>query len=106
MKYFVDIYLIIIFLLIVWLQKKEKMKTMTATIIKIIVVAIFVELTIFNIKSYRFMFDTDRAEKEYTYGQLEVNANKTEYTIHNPGKVKSIYLLTKKRRKIQKNKNI
>ena len=92
MKYIVDICLIIIFFLIVWLQKKEKMKTMTATIIKIIIVSIFIEFTIFNIKSYRFMFDIDREEKEYTSAQLEVNANKTEYTIRNAGEVKSVYL--------------
>ena len=103
MKYIVDIFLIIGFLLIIWLQNKDKISKKIANILKIIIISLFIEFTIFNIKSYRFLFDFDKKEATYTQDQIEVNKDKTDYILKNLEKVKTIYIETNGNDKIEYN---
>ena len=103
MKYIVDIFLIIGFLLIIWLKRKDKISEKVANILKIIIISLFIEFTIFNIKSYRFLFDFDKKEATYTQDQIEVNKDKTDYILKNLEKVKTIYIETNGNDKIEYN---
>lgn len=103
MKYIVDIFLIIGFLLIIWLKRKDKISEKVAIILKIIIISLFIEFTIFNIKSYRFLFDFDKKEATYTQDQIEVNKDKTDYILKNLEKVKTIYIETNGNDKIEYN---
>lgn len=103
MKYIVDIFLIIGFLLIIWLKRKDKISEKVASILKIIIISLFIEFTIFNIKSYRFLFDFDKKEATYTQDQIEINSDKTDYSLKNLEKVKTIYIETNGNDKIEYN---
>ena len=70
---------------------------------KIIIISLFIEFTIFNIKSYRFLFDFDKKEATYTQDQIEVNKDKTDYILKNLEKVKTIYIETNNNDKTEYN---
>ena len=92
MKYLVDIILVCAFVLISYMHKKEKLSNNWSMILKVIVISLFIEMTIFNVKSYRFIFDFNHKEKAYSQNEFQANSSKTEYTIEDAGKVKTIFL--------------
>lgn len=91
MKYLVDIILLCAFL-ILCKTKKETISQKWSIIFKVIVVSLFIEMTIFNIKSYRLMFDFKNKEKVYLSNQFEDTINNTIYTLNDAGKVKTIFI--------------
>ena len=91
MKYLVDIILLCAFLILCKI-KKETISQKWSIIFKVIVVSLFLEMTIFNIKSYRLMFDFKNKEKVYLSNQFEDTINNTIYTLNDAGKVKTVFI--------------
>ena len=74
MKYFGILIILISYIVIYLLNKKEKINNKYATFFKSILIAIFLEFTIFNINSYRLDFSKNQS---YTYSAEEIKNNTT-----------------------------
>ena len=74
MKYFCILIILISYIVIYLLNKKEKINNKYATFFKSILIAIFLEFTIFNINSYRLDFSKNQS---YTYSAEEIKNNTT-----------------------------
>lgn len=74
MKYFGILIILIFYIIIHLLNKKEKIHDKYTIFFKSILIAIFLEFTIFNINSYRLDFSKNQS---YTYSAEEIKNNTT-----------------------------